>query len=111
MSDVLIATWLGGGAMHHALRIGRELAERGHRGRAWAPRRFGELVGRLGCPATRCAAEAELAPALGGVVDDQDALMRETCIGLGLREAVPMEVSRPRADVVVGAYLLRSTAL
>jgi UDP:flavonoid glycosyltransferase YjiC (YdhE family) len=108
MPDVLIATWLGGGAMHNALRIGRELVARGHSVRVSAPRRFVELTAEFGCVPVPHPADAEFDPALGRAMDDQSAFMKDTFFGSVLADAIRMEATRHRPDVVLVDYLLRS---
>ena len=111
MADLLIATWLGGGATRNALRIGRELAERGHAVRISAPARFSHMTRDLGCEPAPHPPEAEFDPSLGRAVDDQSEFMRETFFGPWLAGAVQALVADRRPDVIVVDYLLRSVAV
>lgn len=108
MADVLIATWLGGGATLNALRIGRELAERGHTVRISAPERYSETIRNLGCVPAAHPQEAEFDPSRGRALDDQEAFMRDTFFGPRLAEALREFVTDRRPDVIVVDYLLRS---
>jgi MGT family glycosyltransferase len=108
MSNVLIATWHGGGASLNALRIGRELAERGNAVRVSAPARFTDMIRDLGCEPVPHPPEAEFDPALGRALDDQTAFMRETFFGPRLADAVRALATERRPDVIVIDYLLRS---
>ena len=106
--DVLIATWLGGGATLNALRIGREMAQRGHTVRVSAPERFSETIRDLGCEPAPHPLRAEFDPAHGRALDDQEKFMRDTFFGPWLAEALRANVADRRPDVVVVDYLLRS---
>lgn len=108
MSDVLIATWLGGGATRNALRIARELAERGHRVRVAAPQRFADMIRDLDCEPAPHPPDAEFDPTAGRAIDDQPAFMRETFFGPRHADAVRTLVTERRPDVIVVDYLLRS---
>src|SRR5690348_15302338 len=108
MSEVLIATWLGGGATRNALRIARELAERGHRVRVAGPARFADMIRDLGCEPVPHPPEAEFDPTFGRAIDDQSAFMRDTFFGPNLADAVRALATEQRPDVIVVDYLLRS---
>jgi MGT family glycosyltransferase len=108
MSDVVIATWLGGGATRNALRIGRELAQRGHAVRVLAPARFTELIRRLGCEPVAHPPAAEFDPSLGRALDDQEDFMCQTFFGPRLANAVRRMEAQRHPDVIVVDYLLRS---
>lgn len=108
MSDVVITTWLGGGATRNALRIGRELAERGHAVRVLAPARFTEAIRQLGCEPVAHPPEAEFDPSRGRALDDQEAFMARTFFGPSLADAVRGMAAERHPDVIVVDYLLRS---
>ena len=108
MSDVLIATWLGGGATLNALRIGRELAQRDHTVRVSAPVRFSDAIRKLGCEPVPHPQRAEFDMAHGRALDDQEGFMRDTFFGPDLADAVAAVVADRRPDVILVDYLLRA---
>jgi MGT family glycosyltransferase len=108
MADVLVATWLGGGATRNALRIARELAERSHQVRVAAPERFTDMIRDLGCEPVPHPPEAEFDPTRGRAIDDQPAFMRDTFFGPQHADAVRALATERRPDVIVIDYLLRS---
>lgn len=107
--DVLVVTWLAGGATLGALGIARELASRGHRVRVLAPARFEETIHAFGGEHVRHPSEAEFDVLRGRAVDDQVEFIQEMFFGPLLADATRATIEEQRPDlVVVDQFLLTS---
>lgn len=108
MSDILIVTWLGGGATHPAIGLGRELSSRGHDLRILAPAQHRERVAAAGCEHVAQPPAAEFDTRRGRAMEDQMEFLESMFFGSLLADALAAEVARRRPDAVVVDFLLRS---